>query len=122
MRLVPIDLPNGDAPPEMPETLTVEQAAKRLDISVDTARRWIREDAKDGGNRVPGGRYHGSRYVVIRAVFDRAMRTGIEPERRQPVSPIASSSIAELERLAAELSGRVRELAETCRQESVNTA
>ena len=64
------------------ELVPLEEIAERLEIHTDTVRRWIKADMADGGNRVPGSRGEGSRYIVIRAVFERAMRDGREPEPR----------------------------------------
>jgi len=57
----------------------------------------------DGGNRVPGGRGEGTKYIIMRAVFDRAMRYGQEPERAPTiVSPDLEDIAKHLRQRAAE--------------------
>ena len=75
------------------ELVSLAEAAQRLGICVPTLRRWIAADMADrqaGGtfSRVPGGRTFGTRYVIFRAVFERALVDGIEPDaprKRQPI-------------------------------------
>jgi len=83
-RVVGLARPTQTAPTPVNETISVADAAKRLGISVDTCRKWIRQDMVDGAGRVPGGRCLDTMYIVIRAVFERAMRDGHEPERIKP--------------------------------------
>jgi excisionase family DNA binding protein len=99
----------------LPETMTPDEVADRLGMKLDTVRRWIRADMADGGHRIPGGRCEGSRFVIIRAVFERAMRQGIEPESSvQVVTPDVLELAARLRQRAAEdleLADRLAELA-----------
>jgi len=92
-------------PPEpaadVPDTMDVSEAAARLGMHDDTVRRGIREDMQDGGRRIPGGRHIGSKYLIIRAVFERAMRDGVEPERKEIVAPAVD--LDAVRRLVAEL-------------------
>lgn len=97
-------------PAPAPETIPVAEAARRLGISADTCRKWMRADMADGAGRVPGGRCLGSAYVIVRATFDRALRDGLEPERTKPAPGPAVDlaairrHLAELDRLVADAS------------------
>jgi hypothetical protein len=99
-RAIPLQLQPA---PELPETITIGEVAKRLGRSPNTIRRWIDLDMQDGMHRVPGARRGDTESIVIlRAVFERAMRDGEEPAPR----PIAVASgvreaIAELRDMAA---------------------
>jgi hypothetical protein len=112
VRSVPINLPERE---ELPETIAINDVAHRLGVSPETIRRGIRSDMADGGRRIPGGRAIGSRYFVVRAVFERAMRGGIEPEvTNQHVAPDVLDLAARLRQRAAEdleLADRFAELA-----------
>jgi hypothetical protein len=100
IRAVPINLPDTD---DVPETMDLHVVGRRLGIHADTVRRGIRDDMADGGRRIPGGRKVGGRYLVIRAVFERAMRHGIEPEPSvQVVTPDVLELAARLRQRAAE--------------------
>jgi hypothetical protein len=83
IRTVPMNRPPS---PDLPEIISPNDVADRLGMHPDTVGRGIREDMEDSGKRIPGGRCIGSRYFVIRAVFERAMRQGIEPEARTRAS------------------------------------
>ena len=101
--LFPVEAPAAP----LSEVMDVAEVARILDIHPDTVRRGIREDMVDGGRRIPGGRHIGSRYFVIRAVFERAVRDGVEPERVERVEPAVDLEAARrcLAELAAALAG-----------------
>lgn len=97
IRAIPFEKPKPES-----ELVSLEEAAERLGVSPDTVRRWIKADMADGKGRVPGGRFDG-RYAIIRAVFDRAMRHGIEPERTPIViAPEISQIVSQMRRQAME--------------------
>ena len=102
-RLVTLPKVPKPKPEPVRETYTVAEVAARLGISDDTVRRWMRADAADGGRRVPGGRCHGTMYVILAAVFDRALVDGEEPARHEAAPPLDLAAIrahlAELARL-----------------------
>ena len=100
IRVVPLPSPTTA---QLPECIAIPDVAKRLGKSPATIRRWIELDMQDGGRRVPGGRKgDGESLVVIRAVFERAMRDGIEPAPRPiAVSTNVTAVIAELREMAA---------------------
>jgi uncharacterized membrane protein len=78
---------SGTTANEQSETVPFDEVARRMGKSTETIRRWIKADLINGKGRVPGSRGEGSSYVVIRAVFERAMREGREPERVRVVVP-----------------------------------
>jgi len=93
----------GTTPQPASELVPLDEAAERLGIHTDTLRRWIKADMADGRNRVPGSRGEGSKYVILRAVFDRALRDGVEPPRTpEIVSPDLTEIVQHLRRRATE--------------------
>lgn len=97
------ELPMPEPPSDL---LPIAEAAERLGIHPTTLRQWMRLDMEDGKGRVPGGRCEGRNYVVIRAVFDRAMRDGIEPER-----PTAAAQGPDVLTVLEELIAKLRQSA-----------
>ena len=93
------------------ELIPLEEVAERYGVHIDTVRRWIKADLADGKHRVPGARGEGSRYIVLRAPFERAVRDGIEPAR-SPELPLADvAAIAgDLQELANDLLQRAAAL------------
>ena len=109
-------IPLSDTKPES-EMISVEDVAKRLNLHPSTVRTWIRKDMKDGRQRIPGGRCEGTRYIIIRSVFERTMRHGLEPERtpilinpdlESIVRRLRERSVEDLE-LADQLAAAMRE-------------
>jgi DNA-binding transcriptional MerR regulator len=119
IRTVPSNLPRT---PELPETIDVAEVAARLGIHPTTCRKWTKADMIDGGRRVPGGRCLDTKYVVLRSVFERAMRHGIEPETAaQVMTPDVIELAARLRQRAAEdleLADRLNELAVKAHRQS----
>lgn len=100
IRTIPLTTP---APEPDGEIVPLDEAAKRLSISTDTLRRWIKADLVDGKGRVPGARGEGSAYRIVRAVFEQAMRYGREPERLPTIAnPDLAGYIAHLRQRAAD--------------------
>lgn len=98
IRSIPLTPPEPDN-----ELVPFEEAAKRLRISVITLRRWIKADMVDGKSRVPGSRGEGSKYVIVRAIFEQAMHYGREPERMPTViAPDLTEMVTMLRQRAAD--------------------
>lgn len=98
IRRIPLNEPEPAS-----ELVPLDEAARRLNISLPTLRRWIKADLSDGKGRVPGARGEGSAYRITRATFERAMRDGVEPPRSpRVVAPDLDEVIAHLRRRAAD--------------------
>ncbi|MDF2757929.1 MAG: hypothetical protein K0S99_561 [Thermomicrobiales bacterium] len=74
--------------------MPLAEAAARCGVSVATLKRAITDDQADKQaghpvHRVPGGRKFGTKYVIFRAVFERAVVEGIEPDApHEPEPPV----------------------------------
>jgi hypothetical protein len=94
--------PIPQAEPES-ELIPLEEVGERFGVHIDTVRKWIKADMADGRNRVPGSRGEGSRYIVVRAIFERALRDGVEPPRSPKiVAPDLTHIVDHLRRRATE--------------------
>lgn len=103
IRVIPLQDTTTEPAEQLPELMTAEEVGKRLHKHPNTIRQWIALDMVDGAGRVPGGRVGQSgTAAIVRAVFERAMRDGIEPARRPiTVAPDVTEAIAELREMAA---------------------